>query len=67
MPGNDRFVCNHAASVGLDGSSFLYANNVGAASLGTNADANIFDHYRDEFCFSMVMGGVVNVNSSGSK
>jgi len=61
-PDDYVFVCDHAASIGLDVISLSYPNGVAAAPLGSSSDPLIFDNYRDEICFGSQGSDVVDVN-----
>lgn len=65
-PKNYNFVCEHAASLGLDVISLSYPNDVATAPLGESSDPMIFDNYRDEICFGNQVSNVVDVNAANS-
>lgn len=65
-PDDYNFVCEHAASIGLDVISLSYSNGVPAAPLGSSSDPLIFDNYRDEICFGNPGSDVVDVNEFNS-
>lgn len=65
-PNDYNFVCDHAASIGLDVISLSYPNTVAAAPLGSSADPLIFDKYRDEICFGNQVSAIVDVNDFNS-
>ncbi len=65
-PDDYRFVCDHAASIGLDVISLSYPNSVAAAPLGSSSDPLIFDNYRDEICFGDQSSDEVDVNALNS-
>ncbi len=62
VPKDYNFICDQAATFGLDVVSLSYPNNVAAASLGTSTDPLIFDNYRDEICFGNAVSNVVSVD-----
>lgn len=66
VPKDYNFICDQAATFGLDVVSLSYPNNVAAASLGTSTDALIFDNYRDEVCFGNAVSNVVSVDALNS-
>ncbi len=61
-PKDYNYICEHAASIGLDVVSLSYPNNVATAPLGTSTDEFIFDNYRDELCFGNQVSNVVTVD-----
>lgn len=66
VPENYNFICDQAATLGLDVISLSYPNNVAAAPLGTSTDPLIFDNYREEICFGNPVSNVVSVDALNS-
>jgi hypothetical protein len=62
VPKDYYFICNQAATFGLDVISLSYPNNVATASLGTSTDPMIFDNYREEICLGNPASNVVSVD-----
>lgn len=65
-PNDYTFICEHAASIGLDVISISYANNITAASLASSTDSLIFDKYRDEINFGNQVSDEVSVDELNS-
>lgn len=65
-PNDYTFICEHAASIGLDVISISYANNITAVSLASSTDSLIFDKYRDEINFGNQVSDEVSVDELNS-
>ncbi|MDQ3535574.1 MAG: DUF3089 domain-containing protein [Bacteroidota bacterium] len=65
-PNDYSFICEHAASIGLDVISISYPNGIPAAFLASNSDQFIFDNYRDEICLGNQVSNEVSVNNLNS-
>jgi len=66
VPKDYNFICDQAATFGLDVISLSYPNNVATAPLGTSTDPLIFNNYRDEICFGNPVSNVVSVDALNS-
>ncbi|MBI1341925.1 MAG: hypothetical protein GC171_03215 [Terrimonas sp.] len=62
IPKNYALFCDHGATLGLDVISLSYPNKVATAPLGSSADPQVFDHYRNELCFGNQVSDVVSVD-----
>jgi hypothetical protein len=66
VPKDYNYICDHAATIGLDVISLSYPNEVAAFSLSTSSDAQIFSNYREEICFGNPVSSLVDVNALNS-
>jgi hypothetical protein len=62
IPKDYNYICDHAASIGLDVVSLSYPNDVAAFSISNSSDPNAFNNFRDEICFGNQVSNIVDVN-----